>query len=321
MTEVSICVTTYNRATSLAQTIDSILNQSFRDFELIISDDCSTDHTAQLCQAYERKDSRVKYYRNESNLKMPGNLNAAIRRSNSQLIANLHDGDRYRPDLIQKWKTALDKHPEALFVFNQYESVDENGNFLRYYQHELAELNEGYKLAEYFFDTFSSGPWGTVMARRSAYEQYGYFNPEYGFISDVEMWLRLGLHGKFAYVHEPLITLTPREKTHPYYHPHWRIFWLNARIQQQYYQLFKTHPVIGGKYQASFFNERLQKMALRDFLSLAKNAKIDRVREGLFIFGQSPFLLHKWVAASLFFVRRQPPPWLNCAYWEQIVLS
>ncbi len=320
MIEVSICITTYNRATSLSLTIDSILNQSFRDFELIISDDCSTDHTAQLCRAYERKDSRVKYYCNEKNLKMPGNLNAAIQRTKGELVANLHDGDVYGPDLIQKWKAALDKYPEALFVFNQYESVDEHDKFLRYYRHDLAELNDGYKLAEYFFDTFSSGPWGTVMARRVAYEKYGYFDPRFGFISDVEMWLRLGLNGKFAYVHEPLITLTPREKSHPYYYLHWRILGLNAQIQKLYYPMFKYHPVIATKYSDSFFNQRMRKVTLSGLLSLIKHGQLDRAREGLTLFAQSPFMTHRLIAALFFFAKAPQPDWASPNYWEDMLL-
>jgi len=65
---VSICLTTYNRASVLSQTIDSLLTQTFSDFELIINDDCSTDDTKQVCRDYETRDKRVKYYCNTHNL-------------------------------------------------------------------------------------------------------------------------------------------------------------------------------------------------------------------------------------------------------------
>src|SRR5438445_10662431 len=123
MFPVSICLTTYNRGTVLAATVDSILKQSFGDFELVISDDCSTDKPEAICRDYESNDKRVKYFRNSTNLGMPGNLNAAIRRTSGQYIANLHDGDLYRQDLIEKWKEALDSVAEAPFVFNAYNAA------------------------------------------------------------------------------------------------------------------------------------------------------------------------------------------------------
>jgi len=90
---VSVCLVTYNRAGVLAETIESILNQTFSDFELIISDDCSTDNTETVCRKYAEKDGRIKYFRNEKNLSMPANLNLAISRARGQYIANLHDGE------------------------------------------------------------------------------------------------------------------------------------------------------------------------------------------------------------------------------------
>src|SRR6478735_5455523 len=92
---VSVCLTTYNRASLLPGTLDSILAQRFADFELIIGDDCSTDGTEELCRAYARRDSRVRYVRNERNLRMPGNLNSALQRATGEYVANLHDGDVY----------------------------------------------------------------------------------------------------------------------------------------------------------------------------------------------------------------------------------
>jgi len=71
---VSVVLTTYNRASLLRETLESILKQSYGDFELIISDDCSTDNTESICREYSQRDPRIQYYRNENNLDMPGNL-------------------------------------------------------------------------------------------------------------------------------------------------------------------------------------------------------------------------------------------------------
>lgn len=287
---ISLCLTTYNRASTLNLTIESILSQTYTNFELIISDDNSSDNTKEVCESYIKKDSRVKYFRNETNLKMPGNLNAAIMRASGEYIANLHDGDLYRSDIIEKWYSVLSKYPDALFVFNQYKQLDSHGNEIAIYDHKLDEVNPGYVLMEYYLRTLTSAPWGTVMARKAAYETNGYFNKEYGFISDVEMWLRLGLAGKVCYVNEPLIDLTPREKDHPYFLPHWRIFLLQNIIMLSYYPLYiKEYPDLKLKFPVDVILTRIQKDAIRNFLILIKHRSVSRVREGLLVFASLPF--------------------------------
>ena len=78
---VSVVLTTYNRASLVGKTIESILNQTFRDFELIVCDDCSSDSTEQVCAEYAGRDPRVRYIRNNKNVGMPKNLNTGIRGS------------------------------------------------------------------------------------------------------------------------------------------------------------------------------------------------------------------------------------------------
>lgn len=312
MPAVSICLTTYNRGVVLGDTIDSILDQTFTDFELIINDDNSTDVTREICEAYARKDSRVKYFRNEVNLKMPGNLNSAISKGSGNFIANLHDGDIYRPDLIEKWFKMLVKYPEALFVFNQYQMLDSKGNKVQVIDHQLAEINDGKCLAAYFFKNLSSGPWGTVMARKEAYHNFGLFDSAYEFISDVEMWLRLGKAGKVCYVNEPLIELTPREITHKYFLPHWRITYLNLAILYRYYQI---DTVAVPK---DLIKKNIQKDLLRSVLILFKHASITRAREYLYLILKSPYTGLKLLLLPLFvFIPSRPTGFIRTE-WRKI---
>jgi glycosyltransferase involved in cell wall biosynthesis len=90
---ISVVLVTYNRAHVLGKTIDSILNQTYSNFELLICDDYSPDYTQSVCLQYEDKDSRIRYFRNSKNLRMPNNLNLGISRSQGRYIANIHDGD------------------------------------------------------------------------------------------------------------------------------------------------------------------------------------------------------------------------------------
>ena len=84
--EVSIVLTTYNRAAVLPSTIQSILRQSYGHFELIVADDCSTDSTPEVCEAFASTDPRILYLRQDANVGMPGNLNAALRMARGEFL-------------------------------------------------------------------------------------------------------------------------------------------------------------------------------------------------------------------------------------------
>jgi glycosyltransferase involved in cell wall biosynthesis len=212
---VSIVLVTYNRAAALAKTIETLLAQTFSDFELIICDDCSPDHTEQVVQSYRKLDPRIRYRRNTSNLRMPENMNRGIRQASGGYIANLHDGDLYDPRLIEKWKSALDRHPDAAFVFNEYADVSAEGDILYVNREDLPEVFPGSTLLEGIFYRrwrFGSPVWGTVMARRDAYERAGLFDSRFGWIADVDMWMRLAENHSVAYIAEPIIRIVDHKE-------------------------------------------------------------------------------------------------------------
>ncbi len=208
--KVSVVLTTYNRASVLARTIEEILSQTLTEFELIVSDDCSADATTDVVRAYEKRDSRVRYRRNEQNLGMPGNLNAGIAEARGEYVANLHDGDLHAVDLLEKWAAALDDCPRAAFVFNAYRVIDGDGRTVAVYREDLAPCQPGGRLlTDVIFRRwrFDSPVRGTVMARRAVYRDLGPFQARFGFCSDVDMWMRMANAYHVAYVNEPLIVV------------------------------------------------------------------------------------------------------------------
>ena len=214
--DVSIVLVTYNRARFLRQTLESIASQTYPHFEVLICDDCSTDETQAVCREYVRRDSRFRYRRNDRNLAMPGNLNSGIRQARCEFIAGLHDGDTYAPTLIEKWREALIQHPTAGFVFNRYRHLDPDGR-TRGITAAFPELVSGSDfLTRCLGDQQLQCPvWGTVMARRSVYEEMGFFDARYSFWSDVDMWFRIAEKYDVAHVPEVLIDL-PHRKTMPH---------------------------------------------------------------------------------------------------------
>ena len=206
--DVSVVLVTYKRAEFLPRTLDGILNQTYRNFELLICDDCSPDNTQAVCEDYVKRDARIRYIRNPSNLGMPGNLNSGIKKANCELIANLHDGDIYYPTLLEKWRAALLEYPRAGFVFNIYRHLSPDG--------KSGQLTNSYPrlmtgdrfLSNAFKDRELECPvWGTVMSRKSVYEKVGYFDPQYSFWSDFDMWFRIAEFYDVAFVPELLIDL------------------------------------------------------------------------------------------------------------------
>lgn len=211
---VSIVLTAYKRPYALAPTLDTLINQTFEDFELLIMDDSPDTATEEVALAYVDRDKRISYIRNRQRLGMPGNLNAGIKLTSRPFVANLHDGDLYDPTLLEKWVQALEACPSAAFVFNGYRALDEDSASNEIFREEgLAPCGSGIKLIQEMFGrwSFSSPVWGTVMARRSAYEIVNFFDPRFGLWSDVDMWLRLAEEHSVAYVDEPLIMIPSRK--------------------------------------------------------------------------------------------------------------
>jgi glycosyltransferase involved in cell wall biosynthesis len=210
--DVSIILVAYNRARFLPRTIDCLLRQSYPHFELLICDDASTDGTDEVCKGFAAHDRRIRYIRNDKNKGMPGNLNNGIQLARHELIAIVHDGDIYEPDLIKCWRAALLRHGSAGFVFNQYVHLgpDEKTGAKTAFFPEF--MNGSEFLEKHIFPDreVEFAVWGTVMGRRSIYIKLGLLDPRFSFWADMDMSCRIADCYDVAYVPKPLIQLPSR---------------------------------------------------------------------------------------------------------------
>jgi glycosyltransferase involved in cell wall biosynthesis len=283
--KVSVCLTAYEREKLIGGTIESILAQDMPDFELLIQDDASRDGTEEVCRRYEAMDDRVRYVRNAKNLAMPGNLNALLARATAPLIANLHDGDLFRPHLLSTWMEAVERE-EAGFVFNALESIDSGGTHLAFHRHEFRNRIERGELVKYMLDRFDSPVWGTVMARRAAYQEVGPFRERYSFIADVEMWMRLNLKYPVAYVPEPLIRLTPHESDRPYAYVNWGLERAHMGMREEIADAyFAGDPVAAATY-CRKLRRRRDRRWIRFAASCLKHRREDLYRQAMALFHQ-----------------------------------
>jgi glycosyltransferase involved in cell wall biosynthesis len=113
--------------------LDSILAQTFTDFELIISDNASTDASQQICQSYLARDSRVRYYRNPENIGAMQNWYRAFELSGGEYFLGAAHDDIFHPDFARRCIEVLDENPSAVVCYTWTKVIDEDGNFVRDY--------------------------------------------------------------------------------------------------------------------------------------------------------------------------------------------
>jgi glycosyltransferase involved in cell wall biosynthesis len=117
----------YNGERFLAASLDALLAQTFTDFELIISDNCSTDRSGEIARQYEAKDSRVRYVRHSQNRGSTFNHNFVIEQSRGEFFKWVSHDDLYAPDLLQRCIDTLDSRPEIVLAHAWTAFIDESG--------------------------------------------------------------------------------------------------------------------------------------------------------------------------------------------------
>lgn len=134
---VSIGLPVYNGQEFLEETLDSLLSQTFADFELIICDNASTDATQEICETYARRDDRIRYYRNEQNLGAAKNYNKTFKLAAGEYFRwNSYD-DTCAPQYLEKSVQELDREPEVIVCYSRTMLIDGKGDVLEYYSDDL----------------------------------------------------------------------------------------------------------------------------------------------------------------------------------------
>ena len=124
---LTIGVPVFNGERFLRETLDSLLAQTFEDFELIISDNASTDGSDEIGRAYAEKDARVTYIRQERNLGAAGNFNALFRLGRSEYFKWAGHDDVVAPTFVEKCIAALDADPDVVLAFSRGRRIDDRG--------------------------------------------------------------------------------------------------------------------------------------------------------------------------------------------------
>ena len=202
---VSVIMPTRNNARYLDAAIGSLVDQTYRNWELIVVDDDSTDETPEVLSRLSKADSRIRPYRNETNLKQTRTRNFAVGEAVGVYIGQLDSDDERKPTSLEQQVQLLEANPDVVAVGTGCEWCDENMNRLndRLYPTGDREIRRT-------FMRYSPFCLPSVMIRASALEQPA-FDPAMEPAEDIDLAMRLGMKGKLANLPEPLY----RIRTHP----------------------------------------------------------------------------------------------------------
>ena len=178
---VSIVLPIYNGEKYMRQSIESVINQTYKNWELIIIDDCSSDNTPIIAKEYAENDNRIRYYRNETNLKLPRGLNRGFSLSKGEYLTWTSDDNLYLPTAIERMVMALITE-NADFVFATCDVIDENGNII-----EIIKAPKDYKRAIIGGDFVGA----CFLYTRKVYETVGDYDVNKFLVEDYDYWLRI----------------------------------------------------------------------------------------------------------------------------------
>ena len=199
---VSVLMTAYNRSDYIRQAIESVLQSTLKDFELVVVDNCSTDDTLAIAREFERADDRVRVFQNESNIGDFPNRNRAAGHARGTYLKYVDSDDVIYPHGLDVMVRCMQKFPAAGLGLSA--TPDVLGPCPR-----LLTPHEAYR--EHFFnsDLLSRAP-GSAIVRRSAFEAVGGFSGQ-RYIGDRELWLKIAR--RFDVVKMPMDLVWDRQ--HP----------------------------------------------------------------------------------------------------------
>ena len=149
---ISVGMPVYNGEPYLSEAIASILCQTMTDFELIISDNASTDGTEDICRRFAREDGRIRYTRNTENIGAAGNYNKVFDLAGGRYFRWANADDLFEPQLHEKCIDVLENNPSAVLAYGKTKLIDDAGRVLRNYEDNLDLRQE--RASDRFLDFF-----------------------------------------------------------------------------------------------------------------------------------------------------------------------
>lgn len=203
---VSVCMPTYNQAKYLPAAIESVLRQTFTDFELLIIDDCSTDESADVIGTYARKDRRIRFIINDCNIGMVNNWNKCLEMASGEYIKFLFGDDMLSsPFAIERMLSLIKSDERIVLVASARNLIDHQSRVLGVMSEYIGRSPRDGKqvIMDCLLDQRNRIGEPSVVLFRKRHAARG-FDPRYRQMVDLEMWFHLLEQGMFAFIREPL---------------------------------------------------------------------------------------------------------------------
>jgi len=208
MPRVSIVIAAYNHEKYVRECIQSVLDQTYQDFEIVITDDGSTDGTVNIIKEFD--DSRIHLYTHAENKGACAARNNCIRKSTGEYIAVLNSDDAWEPTKLEKQVAYLDGHPEIGAVFTKVAFINESSivigptDYRRFYIFDVKNRTR-YAWLNYFFSRGNCLCHPSVLIRRKCYDEVGLYDERMANLPDMDMWVRLCLKYDIHILDEKLV--------------------------------------------------------------------------------------------------------------------
>ncbi|WP_299285168.1 glycosyltransferase [uncultured Mucilaginibacter sp.] len=215
MPKVSIIIPTFNRAAYLKKAIESIFLQDYTDYEIIVTDNSSTDNTEEVIKSFH--DDRIVYQRNDENVGITNNHNIALKLCKGEYIHIFSDDDIMLQGCIRKKVAVLDSFPTVGVVHSDIKIIGSDDEVIsethwaqlawKHWSdvHKADKLFKGKKYHRLLYKIHNLIGLPSAMIRRSVIDKIGYFDPSFVYILDWDFWLRLTLFYDVYYIKDKLI--------------------------------------------------------------------------------------------------------------------
>ncbi len=199
---ISIILPTYNGETYIVESLESILSQTYHNWELIIVDDCSTDTTPTIISEYAEKDSRIKIFRNEENKKLPTSLNIGFAQASGTYYTWTSDDNYYEANALETMINFLESNPQYGMVCAQVNYIGHPKRKLGCTQKISPSMLLRHNLCESCF-----------LYRKSIADIVGEYDKEMALIEDYDYWLRIMLQAPIAHIETVLYNYRFHDKS------------------------------------------------------------------------------------------------------------
>lgn len=326
--EISVVMSCYNAADFLAEAIESILQQTFTDFEFIVIDDGSSDSTLDIIKKYSAKDSRIVVI-DKKNSGLTDSLNIGINVSRGRWIARLDADDIALPTRLEEQIAFVNRSAEIVLLGSDFIEIDQHGKVIKAQSYPTLhnELVTNLRNLKRFF------PHSSAMYRSDLVNKVGRYSPRIVCAEDWDLWLRLAEYGKIACLNKPLVKI--RKHSQQVSHDgagrtqalhalaasvchflrskgtidpstcdkdaHWRLFikWIDLRVRQEmYFERQQEWSQLRQKY-LSAGNKNLGAWRLVNALVASKNP-FQIIHNKLFSSGIPETLANEWVRKQKF---------------------